>query len=195
MAYITRAQLKVYLGISEAGDDVLLDESILEAQSFIEAETGRSFEAVTDTKYYLRDALSDDDEFMLLLDDDLLTVTTLTNGDSDATAIAASEFVLWPRNYGPPYWGIKLDTDSTHSWEWDTDYYVSVLGTWGYSATASREIQHATKRMAAYYYRQKDSQVFEAVAVPEAGIITIPQGTPADVANILKKYRKMAPVL
>jgi hypothetical protein len=46
--------------------------------------------------------------------------------------------------------------------------------------------------LAAYYYQQKDAQVFDTVAIPDAGVITIPSGIPADVKLILAPYRKYA---
>ena len=39
-----------------------------------------------------------------------------------------------------------------------------------------------------FKYRQKDAQVFDVTAVPDAGVITVPQGIPADVKRILRSY-------
>ena len=77
---------------------------------------------------------------------------------------------------------------TTTTWEFDIDGEVSVLGAWGYSTSPPDDIVHACIRLAGYYYRQKDAQVFDVTAVPDAGIITIPQGIPADVKLILDKY-------
>ena len=95
-----------------------------------------------------------------------------------------------PRNRTPKY-GIRLKVDSTYSWEFDTDYWVSVAGTWGYSTTAPYDIVQATIRLVAYYYAQKDAQVFDVTAVPEAGVITVPQGMPRDVERMLQPYMRM----
>ena len=81
-----------------------------------------------------------------------------------------------------------MKIDSSYSWEFDTDYWVSVAGTWGYSATPPDDIIHACIRLAAYYYRQKDAQVFDTTAMPEQGVITVPQGIPRDVKLILEPY-------
>ncbi len=129
------------------------------------------------------------------MDRDLLTITTLTNGDDASTVIPNTEYWLTDanggRNYGPPYHGIRLKVDSTYSWEFDTDYWVSVLGTWGYSTTAPNDIVHACIRLAAYYYRQKDAQVFDVTAMPEQGQMVIPQGIPRDVERLLGPYVRM----
>ena len=189
MAYATLAQVKDYLDIGADTDDVLLQNLIDRAEIAIETYTRRVFEAETQTRYYERSDL-DDSGFVLLVDRDLLTITTLTNGDSGATVIPATEYWLVPRNRTPKH-GIRLKMDSTYSWEFDTDYWVSVLGTWGYSTTAPYDIVQATIRLVAYYYAQKDAQVFDVTAVPEAGIITVPQGMPRDVERMLQPYMRM----
>ena len=174
-------------------DDDLLEDLIDRAEKAIDTYTRRVFEADTDTRYFERRHL-DDSGFILHMDRDLLTITTLTNGDSAGTAIPNTEYWLTDanggRNYGPPYHGIRLKIDSTYSWEFDTDYWVSVAGTWGYSTTAPDDIVHATLRLAAYYYHQKDAQVFDTTAMPEQGVITVPQGIPRDVQRILDPYKR-----
>jgi hypothetical protein len=191
MAYATLAQVKRYLGIAVLDDDDLLDDLIERAETAINTYTGRNFEAAADTRYFESRHLSDD-RFTLLMDRDLLTVTTLTNGDSGATVIPAANFWLVDanggRNYGTPYHGIRLKIDCDYSWEFDTDCWVSVAGTWGYSAAAPNDITHACARLAAYYYAQKDAQVFDVTAIPDAGVMTVPQGIPADVKKILDPY-------
>lgn len=196
MSYARLNALKSYLGIDydSTTDDVLLASLLERASKAIDTFTQRTFEAETDTRYFEREDL-DDAGFILLVDRDLLTVTTLTNGDDAATVIPDTEYWLTSssgrRNLGPPYAGIRLKIDSTYSWEFATDYWVSVLGTWGYSTEPPDDIVHATIRLAAYYYAQKDAQVFDTTAVPEAGVITVPQGIPRDVKLILEPYRRM----
>lgn len=193
MAYATLAQVKNYLDIGADTDDVLLSDLITRAQAAIDTYTRRRFEAATVTRYYEWGDL-DDSGFVLVLDDDLLSITTLTNGDSSGTAIPATEYwlcnALGRRIPSGPYHAIRLKIDSTYSWEFDTDYMVSVAGTWGYSTTAPSDIAHATIRMVGYYYAQKDAQVFDVTAVPEAGIIQVPQGIPRDVERVLDPYKR-----
>lgn len=182
MAYTTAANVKTYLGISGSGDDTLLGTLVARAQAIIDAYTGRTFEASTETRYYGIDAVEGN---LLHVDKDLLTVTTLTNGNAAATTITNTQYWLWPRNRGR-YRGIMLKSD--YSWEQDTDYFISVAGTWGWSATVPADIAHACDRLAAYLYRQKDAQVFDVVASPETGLVTVPQGIPRDVQVILDRY-------
>jgi len=264
----------------EDADTALLTDAISAAQTYIESQTNRTFEAAEDIRYYGRDALSDEDRRLLLVDGDLVTGNTLTNGDFQAgttyvpafaadrltlastavwdaliaatpltvtstthdppaplvegtvyyaillvspgiqvaataalalagtaitltdngtgthtvvpegTPIPNTEYWLHPRNLGPPYFGIRLKTDSTYSWTFDTDCFVSVNGDWAYSAAVPGDIKEACKVLAAFAYRRKDSQVFEVTAIPGAGVITIPQGIPAGITDVLTYYKR-----
>jgi len=191
MAYLELEDLRGYLDIDITSDNPLLQEAIEAAAQYINSQTNRVFEAETDTRYYDRSALDRWDSRLLnLFDDDLLTVTTLTNGDSSSTAIAATDYWLVDRNLGPPYHGVLLKTDISSYWEWDTDYWVSIAGTWGYSTTVPDDIRRATAILAAYFYRQKDAQMFETTAIVESGAIAIPQGIPATVDRVINRYKR-----
>jgi hypothetical protein len=132
MTWLSLEDLKGYLDIDLTSDNPLIQEAIEDAQSYIESQTNRKFEAETDTRYYDRSALDRWNSRLLnLYQDDLLSVTTLTNGDSSSTAIVAANYWLAPRNSGPPYHGVLLKTDISDYWQWDTDYWVSIAGTWG----------------------------------------------------------------
>ena len=189
MAYATLVQLKAYLGISTIADDALLSEELDRATADIEVYTGRVFVAASATRYITREYLASDG-LTLWTDGQFVAITGLLNGDTDQTAIAATEYSTVPRNAGPPYYAIKLHLASTVYWQWATDVDVEVTATWGWSAAALGNIEHACIRLTGYYYRQKDAQVFDVTAQPDAGIITIPQGIPADVKRILKPYRQ-----
>lgn len=185
MAYVLKAAVKEYLGISGTGDDDLIDDLIDRATIAIESYTGWVFEAATDTRYFDSEAV---EGRVLWVGGDLVSITTLLNGDDDSTVIVVADYRLLPRNEGPPYYGIQMLIDTTTTWEFDIDGEVSVLGAWGYSASPPDDIVHACIRLTAYYYRGRDSQVFDVTAMPDAGIITIPKGIPADVKLILDKY-------
>jgi hypothetical protein len=75
-------------------------------------------------------------------------------------------------------------------WQFDIDCWVSVTGTWGFSATCPDDVRRACLVLAAYYFRQKDSHLYDVTAIPEAGVITIPAGIPATVTKVIAKYRK-----
>lgn len=192
MSYARLHELKQYRGIgaTTTTDDVLLQSFLDRATEAIQRYTGRRFEAETETRYYDEDAY-DSETGMLWLDDDLLTITTLTNGDSSGTTISSTYYTLMPRNGSPPYYGIMLTqaTSTVYNWEWDTDYWVSVLGTWGYSATPPPDVVQACIRWASHMYDQKDAAIYETTAFPESGIIALASGVPVDVKVLLDPYK------
>jgi len=191
MAYATLEVLKAYLDIpaDTVTDDTLLRDLLERASKAIDNHTGRRFSANTETHYFEMD---DVDELILYVDDDLLTITTLTNGDSSGTTIASTEYWLIPRNFGPPYHGVRLKADSDYSWEQDTDYWISIAGTWGWSTTPPDDIVQACVRLGSYYYHQKDVPVYETTVFPDSGIVTVPSGMPVDVKELLQAYRRLS---
>lgn len=191
MAYASLAELKEYRGISSSviTDDGLLGMLLTHASRQIDGYTGRTFGATaTATRTY--DAVRDvsPDKRTLYLDDDLCEVTTITNG----TGNAVTKYVTEPQNV-TPYYAIRLKASAgeVFTYEDDPEDAITVRGKWGYSETPPADIRHATIRLAAYMYAQKDSSVFDTTAFPEAGVMTVPQGMPRDVREILDHYRKV----
>ena len=106
----------------------------------------------------------------------------------EASAITDSPTVIYLPEDGPPYWGCYK---SDGSWAYPT---VTVTGYWGYSKTPPPDIEIACLRLSLWLYNLKDvSQGDTAVITPE-GKVLLPQGLPADVAAILKPYRKVTSV-
>ena len=193
MAYITTADVKSYLGLTGAVDDTLLGYLIDRAQKAIETHTQRIFSASADTTR-LYTVGEDTDGRYLYLDEDLCAITTVTT-DADATSPTTltdeTDYITIPRNT-TPYIALQIIGSSTYEWTYTDDpaMGVSVIGRFAYSTTPPEDILHACIRLVGYYYRQKDSQVFDVTAIPEAGVISIPQGIPADVKRILEPYRR-----
>lgn len=189
MAYTTTALLKTYLGISGSGDDTLLGDIITRAQAMIDSYCRRTFEAAADTTRNF-DPTTDVVNQTLWLDEDLCAITTVTNGDS--TTIASSEYVTEPRNK-TPYHGLTIKASSTAYWTYSTTHEnsISIEGKWAYSTSAPDDIVHATIRLAAYLYRQKDnvSDIGGAAVVGDATLL--PVDLPADIKRTLAPYRKV----
>lgn len=200
MPYIVVERLKRYLGsqADEAVDDDLFEELITQAEAYIDHETHRHFEATTETRRFhlgtptswndgLISALSIDNPRQLILDADLLTITTLQD-QNGARTFAATDYVLLPTNETPKHSILLIDD----VWTWvDTRLEAAIVtGTWGWSVTAPADIAMITRRLAAFLYRQKDSQVFDTTAVFEGGVLTIPQGVPRIVEMVINRYRK-----
>jgi uncharacterized phiE125 gp8 family phage protein len=195
MSYCSVADVKNYLGISKPDDDALLADLIAEAQKAIDNYTGRTFEASSDTTRYF-DVDVDVDGAILYFDGDLCAVTTCTtNADASGGGTSLTKdthYIAQPRNI-TPWYGFKMLSSSDYDWDYtdDAEMGIEIVGRWAYSSSAPDDIKHACKRLAAYYYRQKDAQVFDTTAMPEAGILVIPQGIPADVKIILDRYERL----
>lgn len=198
--YCSLAQLKQYLGIAESTDDVFLTSIIARAQKMITTYTGRLFAAPADSEHRFASG-TDTDGRTLWFDDDLCqfasTSGLIVNADAEEInqieLVRDIDFVTIPRNT-TPWYGVKLLGSASKSWEYTNDPEMSIVvtGRWAYSITAPDDIVQACLRLAAYIYRQKDAQVFETTAIPDAGVITIPIGIPKDVKMILDQYVKAA---
>lgn len=190
MAYTTVANLKTYLGITGGTDDILLASLISRAQKKIDSDVGFTFEASADaTRKFTVGVDTEGDT--LTLDTWLCSITSIiTNADATSpVTLTASEYVTEPRNT-TPYYAIRILSSSTNTWTYTTnpENGVTVTGKWAWSTTAPDDIVHACTRLAGYFYRQKDAGVFDVTAIPDAGVIQVPQGIPRDVRLILDGY-------
>lgn len=189
MAYCTNSDVKIYLGISGSGDDTLLTSLCTRAQAMVDRYCNRTFEASsnTDRKF---DAVRDTVLGVLFLNEDLASINTITNGD--ATTVTSGQYVTEPRAV-TPYYAIRLLASANIAWTYTTDpeNAITINGKWAYSTSAPADVVHATIRWAAYLYRQKDASTFDTTASPDLGVITVPQGIPADVEKLLAPYRKI----
>ena len=193
MAYCTDEDVKEYLDIAELTDDTLLSDLIDRAQKAIESHTRRTFEdpGADATRYFT--VGEDTDGLYLYFDEDIYSITTVKSNADNAspTTIASTDYVTIPRNT-TPYYGIKILTSSNETWDYtdDPENGIEITGRWAYSSAAPADIAQACARWAAYFYKQRDAQVFDVTAIPDAGVITIPQGIPADVKMLLDPYVK-----
>jgi len=195
MAYTTIALVKAYLGITGAGDDALLTNLLDQACTAIDSHCQRTFSASADsTRYYTvgQDTRGPD----LYLDEDLCAITSVTNNADDGSGGTAltegTHYIGLPRNK-TPYHVLHLlsSADTYWTYTYDAEAGIAVVGRFAYSTTAPNDIIHATERLVGYYFRQKDSQVFDVTAIPDAGVITVPVGIPADVERLLKPYKRI----
>lgn len=191
MAYATLAEIKIYRGIATTNtvDDAILTSCLTRAQEQIDVYCDRTFEATaTSTRYFdaVRDVSSDGRT--LYLDADLAEVTTITNG----TAVAVTKYVTVPVN-STPYREIRLKQSAGELFTYSSDpeSAISVRGKWAYSTKAPADIVQATIRLAAYMYAQKDASIFDVTAFPGEGVMTVPQGIPRDVREILDRRVKI----
>lgn len=185
--YATLADLTAYLGIdTSTADDGLLSQFLTRAQAAVDGICHRTFEASADsTRHY--DYRSVDD-YTLHLDTDLCAITSVVNGDG--IAIGAASYTTEPRNM-TPFYALRLRSVVGLAWDgWNSD--IAVTGRFAYSTQAPADVAHATVRLAAWMYRQKDNTGSDAPMI--AGDVTIlPARIPSDVEALLAPYiRRLA---
>lgn len=188
--YCTLTQLKTYVGVTGSGDDTLLTDCILRAQTMIDSFTQRRFEAAADSSRTF-DAVYDVRGRELWLDTDLCAITSITNGDS--TSVTAGQIVSEPRN-STPYHALTLKGSSGLAWTYETDPEdaITVTGRWAYSVTPPADIEQACVRLAAWLYRQKDSSAdLDRPMMSADGTTLMPADLPADVQKTLRPYRRV----
>jgi hypothetical protein len=112
----------------------------------------------------------------------------VTNGDN--IAVSSSEYTTIPRNE-TPFRRIRILSNSGKLWQYTDEWMdaISVTGRWAYSTSAPDDIQQACLRLASFFYKQRDQQMFDVTAI-EAGVLVSPVGIPADVRRILAPYVK-----
>jgi len=193
--YATLAEFKAFAvpdGAADVVDDAVIEDIIEAVSRWIDGKTARTFYArAGETRYY-----DTPDGRELWLDDDLLAVTTLTNGNG--SVVAAADYVLLPNNASPKY-AIKLLAGTSITWERKPTYNtperaITVLGNWGYSATAPDDIRQACLLAADNIYRRRFGENTSGIAnVTAAGIVITPADIPGTVLALLRPYVRVAP--
>lgn len=195
MAYITLNEFKSYIGvdIADTTDDTLLTQHINSAKKLIEDRTDKIFDASTDTTRYYN-AIDDIDykNRILYLKDWIAAVpTTLTNGDG--IVIPSNQFVMGLNRNKAPFSIIQLKMNSDYFWTFNNtpEDAIVIVGKWGFSTTAPDDIKQLSFRIAAFFYRQKDAQVFDQTATNELGSIRIKPQLPKDIEDMLISYQRL----
>ncbi|MXY97207.1 MAG: hypothetical protein F4Z29_05545 [Gemmatimonadetes bacterium] len=187
MAHITLADLKRYLGGGMDDDDVTDDDDLL--QDLLDAASARVTELAGDRVFTLPEADAVRSFYpepavrgwMVRFSEDLHVVTSVAIG---TRIIPASDYELQPRNDTPKD-GLRFTDDVMV----DPDVLVKVTGRWCYSEAVPNDVKMATRRLAAYYYRERSSQEFEVQGNEETGQRKISSAEPRQIAQLLARYR------
>lgn len=195
MAYIASSDVKSAMGVpaTDTIDDAELSLLITRAQKYVDEYTGRAFECSSDdeaTRYY--SASRDVTRGTLWLDKDLNTVASITAGTD---SISSSDYVTEPRT-DKPYFALTLRAETSLTWDEPTsdgDYEnaIQVNGQWAYSSTAPADIKFAMLRLVKFYYNQMrlSDETASRPIILESGATVLPGTIPADVLEILDRYR------
>ena len=134
--YITLAQLKTSLEITDTLSDSQLSSVIETASRSIDGYCGRSFYPERKVNYFDTPCGRDLDMGLY----DCLEIVTITNGSEGA--LATTEYRTFPYNF-TPFYEIRLKPQSVSFWATDTDSSeiaaISVDAIWGYRSNYSRE--------------------------------------------------------
>ncbi len=193
MAITTTGAVKDCLGGIQTGDDDGFIEGLIDrAAAYIDDQTGRQFDAASETRYFDPTDPEVVDGRFLYLDKDLVSVNTLTNGDADVLTVT-TEYILQPYNDGPPYHTVQLIESGGITWTYDTDpeIAITILGSWGYSALAPTAISEACAALAAYYYRVRNdgTSLDSERTIISGGIVIAPAGIPDHVKSLIAPYK------
>ena len=192
MAITDTEEIKLILDMDDSPDDGLLQLLIVDAEAHIKTQTGRQFTAAAATRYFDPTDPAVVDGPYLYLDEDLVSVTTLTNGDSNVLTVT-TEYILQPVNDGPPYDTVQLVTSGGIVWTYATDHEmaISLLGSWGYQATAPADIKRAVQLLTGYYYRSREALPDQDRPLIVDGVVIAPAQVPGDVEKLIAPYRKL----
>ncbi len=115
--------------VTGTGDGTVIRDMIREVSGIINGIAGRQFTPTIATRYF--DAVLDVSGNDLRLDKDLLSITTVTNGDT--IAVTSGQRTTVPKNL-TPYNRIRLLSSAGISWTYATDPEdaISIAGIWGY---------------------------------------------------------------
>jgi len=139
MTYPSVAQCKVYMNITDGGDDTTIAQVLADSIAQVERETLRTFVASAQTRNYRAVApYVTQRKTMLTMKEDLVSVTSLTNGDG--VVIAASDYQLLPVK-GAPFYQIWLLPSASVVFNIGSDgTLIALAGSFGFSAACPGDI-------------------------------------------------------
>lgn len=197
MAYATTAEFKAWHGITDSDEDSIIAIAIADGTAWFEGQTGRVFEAASDTVQKF-DAVRDvDKDTLYFYDLDLCAITSVVNGDG-VTLSALTDYMTEPRR-ATPYYAIKLRSGSPYWWTYDDDpeEAIVVTGRWAYSTTPPADVKQAVLDVAHQFYKQRDNMAEAAEAigygvpvVSQSGQLITPNGLPKSVWGAVGRYKR-----
>lgn len=199
MAYVSYDDVSRFKGFKSTDNKELVEELIDRAADWLDRECQRPVVAEADSIRYI-DAVGDHINGLELRLWDLgplCAITTLTNGDG--VVVAANEYTTYPKTLTaqePVFRKIKILPSSNKYWTYtasgDWENSISIDGRWALftEATVPASVTHLVIRLALYMLTTRDTDAFETVVIPEAGLVQAPVGFPVDAARIVRTLRR-----
>jgi hypothetical protein len=184
--YASLPELKQYLAIGDAANDVDLERALDAASRKIDGECGRTFglQTAQTRLYYPESAWS-------VRTPDLVAVTTLkTDPDGDQTfdtTLTVADYELWPLNEGR-YQEIRIRPQADDSFT--PGRYVQVVGTFGVVVDGGLpvEVRQAALILASRYYKRAEAP-FGVLQNTDLGQYTRLSTNDPDVVALLSPWR------
>ena len=204
MSYITTAELKAFLDITDNSDDAVLAQIIASAEEAIDKFTMRTFEPKGPHAGHQphkftplvrsRDGNLDDDEPRILWidDDDLCEIQSVVNGDG--VTIPSSAYVTMPLNH-TPYYAIALKRGTSYAWTYSgasPEGTVVVTGKWCYSLEAPEDVRLAMLKLCKAWYNGRADSTGDRDILTTDGVVLAQNRIPADVTALLRTYRRLS---
>lgn len=176
--YITAATLIDILGLDPATDTDTFDFFIEAAEAAIDAETGRSFDSVTETRRF---DVANPGAYLDV--GDLVSVTAVGVADGTGaayTTLTVTDYFLGPsvRPAGHPYRWIELSDVGSYSYNYGFRT-VEIAGTWGWAAVPADIKQVVASMVARTYQQSRGGGVSRITDIPGLGTIEFTDPTTA----------------
>jgi hypothetical protein len=188
--FVTPAEVKAALRITDSIDDSLLEMAIESASRLVDGYTARSFyNAGTAVRYFVADT-----DYLTYIDDAITITQVATDTSADGTydiIWQGDDYQLEPLNGRVdglvwPYNAIRAIGDYTFP-IWGGEGLVKVTGTWGFSAVPTA-IRQATIIQASRIFKRLDSPL-GVLSSPDLGFIRVGSRLDPDVAQLVDTYR------
>jgi hypothetical protein len=203
MAYLTTAELKAYLAITDADDDAVLAVIIASAQAAIDRYTKRTFEPhgpggghhphyFTPIPQRKGGDLDDSNSRILWLNDDLCEVQTVVNGNG--VTIPSTEYITNNVNF-TPWYSIELKRGSAYSWTYtgnSPEKSVIVTGKWCFALQAPADVKMAMYKLCKAWYNGRADSTGDRDILSTDGVVLVQSKIPSDVTAILNTYRRLS---
>lgn len=183
--YASLLELKQYLAIGDAANDLDLERALDAACRKIDGECGRAFSLQTaQTRLYYPESA------YRVKTPDLVAVTTLkvdTAGDQTyPDTIPAADYELWPLN-GERYQEVRLRSSAADYFI--PGYYVQIVGTFGcvVDGAAPVEVRQAALVLASRLYKRAEAP-FGVLQNTDLGQYTRLSASDPDVVGLLRPW-------
>lgn len=202
--YVTTAELKTYLGISDAADDTALGTAITAASRAVDRVCNRQFGVVAsaEARYYVWDgAVFGRSKRPFISIDDLQSLTNLAVGvdnDNDevweSVIVNDTDFDLWPYNavaIGKPWTHLILRSGGSVISTFPIyERSIKVTGIFGWTAVPTT-VKQAVLIQANRFFQRKHSPYGIAGSPDTGSELRLLDRVDPDVAMMLKDYRRV----